>query len=186
MWPDGGDGFIPMSFACMNPPANPTGRGEFGNGGGSNIKPWERRKPVVDILRAKNPCSDWFNQGTGSAANVMSQVAIVLYTSKDPYPDMPDANTGESPQTPIYVNSLGRFYTDRYNPALVGAYKAGSPGAQMVILLHELAHKVMPPGFVGDDADTPGASDKNTQSLLEHCKSAINDKAIDILEKESP
>jgi hypothetical protein len=109
MWPDGGDGFIPMSFACMNPPANPTGRGEFGNGGGSNIKPWERRKPVVDILRAKNPCSDWFNQGTGSAANVMSQVAIVLYTSKDPYPDMPDANTGESPQTPIYVNSLAHF-----------------------------------------------------------------------------
>ena len=34
MWPDGGDGFIPLSFACMNPPANPQGRDNNGGGGG--------------------------------------------------------------------------------------------------------------------------------------------------------
>ena len=104
----------------------------------------------------------------------MSQVAILLYDPKEVSYDMPDASTGSYSQTPIYVNSLGRFYTDRYNSNLIGGYSAGSPGAREVILLHELAHKILPPGFVGDDAGTPGASEKNTTLVLQNCEKAIN------------
>src|SRR4029077_10386262 len=103
---------------------------------------------------------------------------ILLYTPKEPYKDMPDANTGNNPQTPIYVNNLGRFYTDRYNSNSVGGFSAGSFGARSVILLHEVAHKVNPPGFIASDADTPGATEKNTQLVIEHCLNAIL-KAID-------
>jgi len=34
MWPDGGDGFIPLSFACMNPPQRPNGPRDVSGGGG--------------------------------------------------------------------------------------------------------------------------------------------------------
>jgi hypothetical protein len=135
------------------------------------------RSSLVKLLSAKNPCSDWFNQGTKSALNIISNVPILEYTPKNPYFDMPDGNTGQNPETPIYVNSLGRFNTNRYNSNLVGGlYSAGSPGAQIVILLHELAHKVNPPGFTADDADTPGnsASNKNTQMVIDHCAKTID------------
>jgi hypothetical protein len=44
----------------------------------------------------------------------------------------------------------------------------------MTILLHELAHKVQPPGFIPHDADIPGGSEKNTQAVIEHCAKAID------------
>jgi hypothetical protein len=49
----------------------------------------------------------------------------------------------------------------------------------LTILLHELAHKVLPPDFVGNDAPwgwnpaPPGTSEKNTQTLADHCFSTI-------------
>jgi hypothetical protein len=86
----------------------------------------------------------------------------------------PDATPGGAdPNSPIRVNKLGRFYTDRHNYNSVGGFSAGSFGAQMVILLHEVAHKVVPPGFISNDADTPGASEKNTQTVVDHCLHAI-------------
>jgi|HubBroStandDraft_6_1064221.scaffolds.fasta_scaffold575698_2 hypothetical protein len=102
--------------------------------------------------------------------------ATRLYTPKEPYPGMPDGGTGANPQTPINVNSLGLFYTDRYNSGPVGdyvGYEAGTFGARSVILLHELAHKVMPPGFIPVDVD-PGASEKNTKTVIDNCAKAIN------------
>ena len=143
-----------------------------GSGGGGNIKPWDLRKTLVDLLRAKNDCSNWFNQGTGSPADIISHVPINLYTPKNPSYNMPDAGAGISPPA-IYVNSLGRFYTDRWNSSSVGGFSAGSFGARSVILLHELAHIVSPPEFIGSDAGTPGTSEKNTQMVVDHCLHAI-------------
>lgn len=163
--------------------SDPSGLCPAGNG---NPKPWTLRKSVVDLLKDKNGCSDWFNQGTGNAVDLMSRVPILSYTPKDPYPGMPDAGTG-SPGSPINVNSLGRFYTSRYNQGSIGdLYRPGTPGAQLTILLHELAHQILPPGFVGDDASTADASDNNTLLLLKHCESAINNKALDILQNGLP
>jgi RHS repeat-associated protein len=148
-------------------------KGDYPHSGNTSDQPWDFRIDVVALLRAKNECSNWFNKGTGSAADIMSHVPILLYTPKEPYYGMPDANTGDNPQTPIYVNSLGRFYTDRYNSNSVGGFSAGSFGARSVTLLHELAHKVNPPGIIPNDAGTPGASEKNTQMVIDHCLHAI-------------
>jgi hypothetical protein len=55
-------------------------------------------------------------------------------------------------------------------------YDAGTFEAQMVILLHELAHKTNPKGFTRDNRldDPLDASEKNTNVLIDHCKNAIN------------
>jgi hypothetical protein len=46
----------------------------------------------------------------------------------------------------------------------------------MVIMLHELAHKIMPPGFTPDGrlTDPADASEKNTTRVMEHCAKAID------------
>jgi len=44
----------------------------------------------------------------------------------------------------------------------------------MVILLHELAHKINPPGFL-DDAFSVRASEKNTQLVMDNCFHSIMD-----------
>lgn len=43
----------------------------------------------------------------------------------------------------------------------------------MVIMFHELAHKVQPDGFVDDSFSTTN-SDKNTQTVMKNCKDTID------------
>lgn len=76
---------------------------------------------------------------------------------------------------PIEVDRWGRFYSDSNNGNWVGVYKPGTLGARMVILLHELAYKVMPPGFTHDGrlTDPPSASEGNTVRVVDHCAKAI-------------
>jgi hypothetical protein len=136
----------------------------------SSDKPWDSRKNVVDLLRANNGCSDWFNMGTGSAADTMSNVRITLFDPKGPVPG-PDAVTSEDPHAPIEVNSKGRFYANSDNQLPVGdKYKPGSTGAREVILLHELAHKMQ---LIPHDGLNVRQSEKNTQTVIEHCADAI-------------
>ena len=143
------------------------------------IKPWDLRARLVALLKAKNDCSDWFNKGTGSAPDIMNNVPILMYASKDGVNTPPDARTDDFPSSPIYVNDKGRFYSDSDNQLPVGdVYPPGSPGARMTILLHELAHKVQPPGITHDGAvdSPPGESEKNTQKVLKNCEKAIDAK----------
>jgi RHS repeat-associated protein len=136
----------------------------------SSDKPSDSRKNVVDLLRAKNGCSDWFNTGTGSAADTMSNVRITLFDPKGPIPG-PDAVTSEDPHAPIEVNSKGRFYANSDNQLPVGdKYKPGSTGAREVILLHELAHKMQ---LIPHDSLDVRQSEKNTQTVIDHCAGAI-------------
>jgi len=66
-------------------------------------------------------------------------------------------------------------YSVGHNPDGTPIYAPGTFEAQMVILLHELAHKVMPEGFRSDGRldDPPDASEKNTRLLIENCKEEI-------------
>jgi RHS repeat-associated protein len=142
-----------------------------------DFKPWDLRERIVALLRAKNDCSDWFNKGTGSAPEIMNHVPILMYATKDSTFSPADATTDDFPSSPILVNDKGRFYSDSQNQLLVGGvYPPGSVGARMVILLHELAHKIQPPGITHDGAldSSPGASDKNTDRVIEHCEKAID------------
>jgi RHS repeat-associated protein len=187
------DSLLAMSYFAANNCFSSQWDGGLWCGSGDNIwsftggqkipnhdfKPWDMRARIVALLKAKNDCSDWFNKGTGSAPEIMSHVPILIYASKDSIFSPPDAHTDDFPSSPILVNDKGRFYSDSQNGLLIGGvYPPGSDGARMVILLHELAHKVVPPGFTHDGAldSPPGESDKNTDRVLEHCEKAIDGK----------
>jgi hypothetical protein len=150
---------------------NPLGIITVGGPQTQSRKPWETRKPLVALLRAKNSCSDWFNQGQGSAATIMSWVPILNgKPSAGPIPG-PDAWTSTAPADPIYVSSNGRFYSDSLNGLPVGGvFEPGSQGARMIILLHELAHKV---GIIPSDGFSDKQSMENTETVMQHCGKVV-------------
>jgi RHS repeat-associated protein len=140
--------------------------------GANDFKPWEMRSSVVALLRAKNDCSDWFNKGQGSAADLMSHVPIWV-GKPNPGPRAgADADTAPDPNSPITVYPDGRFYPDSKSGIPIGGvFPPGSHGARMIILLHELAHKVFPD--FPDDSLSSADSDKNTKTVMDHCGKAV-------------
>jgi RHS repeat-associated protein len=178
-----GRGGVPLTDAAIAEVLGLPGSAGFGQQAQktNSIMPWNThlRDLIIAVLRGKNDCSNWFNQGNGSAADVMSHVSIRLVnnTENPPVLNPADASTYADPSAPIDVDRWGRFYPDSNNGLLVGGvYGAGTLGARMVILLHELAHKIMPPGFTPDGrlTDPADASDKNTARVMEHCAKAID------------
>ena len=158
--------------------------GFVSSGGGGSSGPWQSRDAVLKILDGKNPCADWFATGTGSAHNIMSTTEIKLGGESSTGPVAgPDADTPQGPNGAITVYSDGRFYPNSTSGIPVGAicnrvtgnctggYRPGSYGAQMILLLHELAHKVLlvPPENLGDTKQ----SDANTQTVMQHCASSV-------------
>jgi RHS repeat-associated protein len=139
----------------------------------NNVQPWDLRPIVIQLLQDQNECKCWFDKGKHSAVDIMSHIPIDLYTG----PIDEGGDTTENLGTPIEVNRRGPFYsTSPYNvggPPGHPVYRSGSFGARMVILLHELAHKVMPPEFTPDALST-AASVKNTELVIQHCKAAID------------
>jgi len=101
----------------------------------------------------------------------MSHVPI-LYGNPAPGPiPGPDAWTSSGPTAPIYVSPNGRFYENSLSGLSVGGvFSPGSYGAQMIILFHELAHKV---DLIPSDALSPLQSDKNTQTVMGHCAGSV-------------
>ena len=112
----------------------------------------------------------------------MSNVPILLgQPSAGPLPGA-DAETPQGPAGPITVFPDGRFYPDSKNGIPVGAvcnyvtgdctggYQPGSYGARMIILLHELAHKV---NLVPSDRLSTSQSDINTQTVMQNCASTV-------------
>jgi RHS repeat-associated protein len=146
--------------------------------GPDDFKPWYMRSRVLKILDAKNDCSDWFKTGTGSAHDIMSNVPILLGNPTPGPLGGPDADTRQGPEGPITVAPDERFYTVQYskkNIPVGGVYSPGSFGARMILLLHELAHKVnlVPPD--GPLAEAPlNQSDINTENVMKHCQKAVD------------
>ncbi len=140
----------------------------------ANYKPWEMRSSVVDFLKTKNPCTDWLNSGAGSALNIMSNVPIFFFNPKSSIFNEADARTYSDDYSPIWVNTKGRFYEDSTNGLpLGGVYPAGSFRARMIIMLHELAHKVNLIPHDGELTSPPGQSDKNTATVMSHCEASL-------------
>jgi hypothetical protein len=137
----------------------------------NNLNPWNRRADAVAVLRGKNGCSAWFNQGQGSAADIMSHVPILNGNpAPGPIPG-PDAWTSQGPTGPIYVSPNGRFWPGSLSGLPVGGvFAPGSYGAQLIILFHELAHKV---DLIPSDAFSTLQSDKNTQTVMGFCANVV-------------
>lgn len=144
-------------------------------------KPWDLRSFLVTLLRGDNPCSKWLDKGEkGSAADIMSQVTINLtYPGNGRRPVVNDADAWtehdmRGPLTGIDVVRYGRYYADGPQFRIdVDVFQPGTTGARAIILLHELAHGVEVPDFIQNDGLTPGASEKNTQTVGVHCRSTI-------------
>lgn len=153
-----------------------------GDNGKLQPKPWDFRDIIIYMLThptTLNYCQCWFNNGKKSikeAIDIISHVPIVFITA---HPSI-GAVTTENPVTPIEINTKGSFYaTGWYSVGHTAdghpIYDPGTFEAQMVILLHELAHKVGAPGITSDGKfdDPPDASEKNTRLVIEHCKDEI-------------
>jgi hypothetical protein len=106
--------------------------------------PWSARDDGIAIVSHKNNCSAWLNQGTGgNAAQIITNVPTLNYID-DP---VIGGKTLGTPTPPISINIKGPFYGSNHDAPPVGGYQAGTFGARMFIFVHELAHKVLAPGF---------------------------------------
>ena len=123
---------------------------------------------MLNIVGDKNTCSDWLNQGTGNAYQIMSNVPIIKETAD---PSVGASTMAGDAKSPINVNPNGAFYNGPVAPT-VGPYQPGSFGARMTILIHELAHKVLAPGM--DNRPVIENSNANTQLVLQHCRMVID------------
>jgi RHS repeat-associated protein len=151
-------------------------------------KPWDYRGIIADLLRGSSKCADWFRKGKCSAVDVINNIPILFETLKD---QSIGGETGHDPTSPIRINTNGMFYSE--SPFAVGhegpmrdpVYYSGTFGARMVILMHELAHKIgLPNEEFPDDALGPG-SEQNTLKIIQLCRDAIKDIARKWNEKYS-
>jgi len=126
------------------------------------------RGQALDFLDSNKECSDWLNSGGGNAHQLLSDVPILLQPTSDG--SSVGGSTSGKPGSPIFVASGGGFYAA--GGGSVGGFAAGTYGARMTILFHELSHQLNIPGFVNDGGlDTAAANRSlaNTQLLLQHC-----------------
>jgi hypothetical protein len=132
-----------------------------------NYKPWQMRGPALEYLNSDKDCLHWLNSGGGNAYQLLSKVPLLLQSTR------PGSSIGGStgePGSPINVSSGGAFYAS--GGGSIGGFAAGTYGARMTIILHELAHQLFIPGFVDDGGlDTAAAerSINNTSLLRQHC-----------------
>jgi RHS repeat-associated protein len=151
------------------------------------VPPGSGQNPAADTLAGANITKDkdgpgMITQGTDSNGNI---------TYKQPY----GAHTGQGAGygADIQINPHGAFYQSsaivqgsiplRTMPLTIGGtdnprqYPGGPApdglAAQITIIFHEFAHNMnlIPPDGKGTK---PGQSTQNTQTILDHCKDAIN------------
>jgi RHS repeat-associated protein len=153
---------------------------------------------IIDlILNGINDCSDFFNNNAmvgpyGSAAvydNLSIQIqdnstATGTYTSQAARSE--EGSAYQSPNTVlIWTNSPAGVPMQPANfggqsgpPALlhIGSFLGGTLGADVVIMMHELAHVVDAIPRDGPSVDPTGKlSQQNTDTILKNCEDAIKD-----------
>ena len=153
---------------------------------------------VIDrILNALNDCSDFFNNsalvGAFGAAGVYDNLNIQIqdnstatgtYTSQAARSEQ--ASASESPTTVlVWTNCpLGvpmqpaNFGGNAGPPALlhIGSFLGGTLGADVIMMLHELAHIVDVIPRDGPSVDPTGkVSQQNTDTILKNCEDALKD-----------
>jgi uncharacterized protein RhaS with RHS repeats len=149
---------------------------------GNDKQPWDYRVIIHDLLIGSSKCADWFRKGKCSAVDVIDNAPIKFYTLNENI-NQP-GQTPDDPFSAIQINTNGAFYSE--SPFAVGhegpkrdpVYYSGTFGARMVILMHELAHKIgLPNGEFPDDGIDVAQSEKNTLKIIQLCRDAIKDIA---------
>jgi hypothetical protein len=82
--------------------------------------------------------------------------------------------TGAGSVIVVNNNSNGAFLLGGFSGS-VGPFATGSAGAQTIMLLHELAHTLLllPPDSPADVKSGFHTSQANTQTILDHCLTAV-------------
>lgn len=136
----------------------------------ASLQIWIERDGPEHIVRERGETGDWIEHG--------------------PYIARTSESTG--PGTNIGINANGAFFhgkaevfkiawqqgfelpTNTWQNLHVGPYDGATPKAQLITLLHELAHVV---GAIPSDGLSPSGlhrSQENTELILRHCRSTVN------------
>jgi hypothetical protein len=123
-------------------------------------------KALANLLRLANN----YDQGMTTATGVRQDYASTIVVNGAQNTVAYRLPTGAQ----VYRN--GPFFMGPGRKPL-GGYPAGSLGAQITALLHELAHNIITDKksktLIPNDGGDPGLSVKNTEKILEHCEKDI-------------
>jgi hypothetical protein len=180
-----------------------------GAGQGDESEPlWDWQSVARDIanrikskvLTPNSPCGKFFGPNAADALDTLVAKIKTKTTGGNPTstgillkfaPATPfslDANGNKLFRIPdsVTLNVNGPF-TAFGKDNKFGGYSAGTPGAQMVALLHEVAHLIVVPisngvhrYLIPDDgpsSNNPNASSDNTETIMTHCKEQIFEAA---------
>ena len=149
---------------------------------------------VLKVLNGNNSCAAFFNSSMFVQLNQSSALASLLPTTAaaffssdfvEPSPDLPPSvgaaigpgtgpgKVGAGAVIGVNMNQNGAFLGGF--AGFVGPFATGQPGAQIVMLLHELAHTLLllPPDSPADVKAGFPTSQANTQTILNHCLKAV-------------
>jgi RHS repeat-associated protein len=184
--------------------------GENPNGGAGEGEPvWDWKSVAQDIankikskvLTPGSPCGMFFGPNAADALDTLVAKIETQTTGGNPTPtgisltfapnNTPfslDANGNKLFRIPasVTVNVNGPF-TPFGKDNQLGGFSAGTPGAQMVALLHEVAHLIVVPlsngshrYLIPDDgpsSNNANASSANTETIMKNCEKQIFDAA---------
>jgi hypothetical protein len=175
--------------------------------GKAGVKIARAREEVLAILRSDNACTEWFASKDATPAPTFQSLSFILdkHGPQDIFesaladsillwrqPYVASATQDGGAHTAITINAHGAFYrpqgtvlkvsqeggpvhSDGARLLTVGSYRGDTIQAQMVTLLHELGHII---DLLPEDADNlDGKSVKNTDAVLRHCRTEIEERA---------
>jgi len=170
---------------------------------------------VLALLQDENACSAWFHESDSDPAGVFHSLHFQMEEAKPSYVQfILDVHRGDVVKHPwvarswqltgrnstVKLNLDGAFFNASstmveltpsggvarylgFRMLTVGPFKGGTSEAQITVLLHELGH--ITDRIPEDDDSWDGKSSRNTQEVLRHCKSDIQEFAKrDIGERE--
>jgi hypothetical protein len=172
----------------------------------------QARAEVLGILSSENACSAWFATKEADPAGIFrtlsysidwrgpqdiseSEPEPTIFVWRQPYVARTTQDSG--PYTAITINRNGAFFqvlgmvdkisleggparTGQPRLLLVGPYRGNTREAQIVTLLHEFGHII---DLLPTDADDLGGkSVRNTDEVLQHCKTEIETRLKDLRE----
>lgn len=196
---------VPPTFPCND--VEDTVPAELSALGKPGLKIARAREGVLDILRSDNACTEWFETKEASPAATFQSLSFLLdqhgpqdilesvntesfVIRRQPY--VAQATQDGGAHTTIRINANGAFYRPQGNVLkigpegglvhasgtrllTVGSYRGDTLPAQMTALLHELGHII---DLLPTDSDTlDGKSIRNTDEVLQHCRTEVEARA---------
>jgi len=152
-------------------------------------------KRIKDILNEDGPCKDFFGPNALAALDALLKVNFTIKSDTsqgiqatktgirmtfDTTTSSDDIQRGYRIPNEVDVFTNGPVFLNPGAPSL-GGYGPGSDGAQMVALLHELAHMIItgtnpdgtPKYLIKNDGNNAPQSDENTKIIMQNCKDQI-------------